>query len=174
MASETRPTSEPKWWLRPLAAVVISSLVGIVLFRWEWLLNSAGFHVSAERPGVIAFEYWIGIPIAALLGFVFSRGPEPLVAGISLMWGATTINHIAYIARHGVPNLWPVELALSWERSLFRMSSQPSEARMCNVASVGRTMPSNNAFERAGEYRGPRLAAAQPMWPAAQLGLRQH
>jgi hypothetical protein len=112
MASETRPTPERKWWLRPSAAVVISSLVGIVLFRWEWLLNSAGFHIAAERPGVLAFEYWIGLPIAALLGFVFSRGPEPLVAGISLMWGATTINHIAYIASHGVPNLWPIELAL--------------------------------------------------------------
>jgi hypothetical protein len=29
---------------------------------------------------------------------------------------------------------------------------------------------SNNALERAVMQRGPRLAAAQPSWPAAQLG----
>jgi hypothetical protein len=29
---------------------------------------------------------------------------------------------------------------------------------------------SNNAFERTVEHRGPRLAAAQRWWPAAQLG----
>ena len=29
---------------------------------------------------------------------------------------------------------------------------------------------SNNAFEPTVEHRGPRLAAAQPSWPAAQLG----
>jgi hypothetical protein len=29
---------------------------------------------------------------------------------------------------------------------------------------------SNNAFERTARYRGPRLAAAQRWWPAAQLG----
>lgn len=28
---------------------------------------------------------------------------------------------------------------------------------------------SNNAFERAEEHLGPRMAAAQPSWPAAQL-----
>jgi hypothetical protein len=27
----------------------------------------------------------------------------------------------------------------------------------------------NNAFERTVRQRGPRLAAAQPSWPAAQL-----
>jgi hypothetical protein len=31
-------------------------------------------------------------------------------------------------------------------------------------------MPSNNAFERTGKHRVPRLAAAQRWWPAAQLG----
>jgi hypothetical protein len=29
---------------------------------------------------------------------------------------------------------------------------------------------SNNAFERTVGHRGPRLAAAQRWWPAAQLG----
>jgi hypothetical protein len=29
--------------------------------------------------------------------------------------------------------------------------------------------PSNNAFERTVENRGPRLAAARAAWPAAQL-----
>jgi hypothetical protein len=29
---------------------------------------------------------------------------------------------------------------------------------------------SNNAFKRAEDYRGPRLAAARSSWPAAQLG----
>jgi hypothetical protein len=29
---------------------------------------------------------------------------------------------------------------------------------------------SNNALERTGEQRGPRLAAASASWPAAQLG----
>jgi hypothetical protein len=29
---------------------------------------------------------------------------------------------------------------------------------------------SNNALERTVSSRGPRLAAAQPSWPAAQLG----
>ena len=28
----------------------------------------------------------------------------------------------------------------------------------------------NNAFERTVKHRGPRLAAAQRWWPAAQLG----
>jgi hypothetical protein len=28
----------------------------------------------------------------------------------------------------------------------------------------------NNAFERAVGHRGPRLAAAEATWPAAQLG----
>jgi hypothetical protein len=32
------------------------------------------------------------------------------------------------------------------------------------------TMTANNAFERAVGQRGPRLAAAEPSWPAAQLG----
>jgi hypothetical protein len=31
-------------------------------------------------------------------------------------------------------------------------------------------MTSNNAFERAVGCCGPRLAAAEPSWPAAQLG----
>ena len=31
-------------------------------------------------------------------------------------------------------------------------------------------MLSNNAFERTVRHRGPRLAAAQSSWPAAQLG----
>ena len=31
-------------------------------------------------------------------------------------------------------------------------------------------MTSNNAFERTVERRGPRLAAARAVWPAAQLG----
>jgi hypothetical protein len=31
-------------------------------------------------------------------------------------------------------------------------------------------MTSNNAFERTLGHRGPRLAAAQRSWPAAQLG----
>jgi hypothetical protein len=31
-------------------------------------------------------------------------------------------------------------------------------------------MLSNNAFERTVEQRGPRLAAAQRLWSAAQLG----
>jgi hypothetical protein len=31
-------------------------------------------------------------------------------------------------------------------------------------------MRSNNAFERSVEHRGPRLAAAKRLWPAAQLG----
>ena len=34
---------------------------------------------------------------------------------------------------------------------------------------VSMVMRSNNAFERTGEHRGPRLAAAQASWPAAQL-----
>lgn len=29
---------------------------------------------------------------------------------------------------------------------------------------------SNNAFERTVGHRGPRLSAAEPLWPAAQLG----
>jgi hypothetical protein len=29
---------------------------------------------------------------------------------------------------------------------------------------------SNNAFERTVRHGGPRLSAAQAMWPAAQLG----
>jgi len=28
----------------------------------------------------------------------------------------------------------------------------------------------NNAFERTGKHRGPRLAAAPGSWPAAELG----
>ena len=28
----------------------------------------------------------------------------------------------------------------------------------------------NHTLERTGEHRGPRLAAAQASWPAAQLG----
>ena len=32
------------------------------------------------------------------------------------------------------------------------------------------TMLPNNALERTVRHRGPRLAAAQPSWPAAQLG----
>ena len=32
------------------------------------------------------------------------------------------------------------------------------------------TMPPNNAFERTVEHGGPRLAAANGRWPAAQLG----
>ena len=35
---------------------------------------------------------------------------------------------------------------------------------------VGVHVPSNNALERTGEHRGPRLAAARRWWPAAQLG----
>jgi hypothetical protein len=31
-------------------------------------------------------------------------------------------------------------------------------------------LPANNAFERAVRHRGPRLAAARVLWPAAQLG----
>jgi hypothetical protein len=31
-------------------------------------------------------------------------------------------------------------------------------------------MTPNNAFERTVKHRGPRLAAAQRWWPAAQLG----
>jgi hypothetical protein len=31
-------------------------------------------------------------------------------------------------------------------------------------------MMANNAFERAVMQRGPRLAAARVMWPAAELG----
>ena len=31
-------------------------------------------------------------------------------------------------------------------------------------------MTSNNAFERSVGQCGPRLAAAEPLWPAAQLG----
>ena len=112
MASETRVIPQRPSWLRLLAAAVISSLVGAVLLRWEWFLNVAGFDVSVERSATITFEYWLGIPIAALLGYLFSKGPEPLVVGILLMWGATSINHIAHISRHGVPNMWPVELAL--------------------------------------------------------------
>jgi hypothetical protein len=30
-------------------------------------------------------------------------------------------------------------------------------------------MLANNALERTGEHRGPRLAAARSLWPAAQL-----
>jgi hypothetical protein len=29
----------------------------------------------------------------------------------------------------------------------------------------------NNAFERSVDYGGPRLPAAEALWPAAQLGL---
>jgi hypothetical protein len=35
--------------------------------------------------------------------------------------------------------------------------------------SIG-SLRSNNAFEQTVRYRGPRLAAAQQRWPAAQLG----
>jgi hypothetical protein len=35
---------------------------------------------------------------------------------------------------------------------------------------IGDVLPSNNAFERTVRRRGPRLAAAQRWWPAAQLG----
>jgi hypothetical protein len=167
-------------WLRLLAAAVISSLVGAVLLRWEWFLNVGGFDVSVERSATITFEYWLGIPIAALLGYLFSKGPEPLVVGILLMWGATSINHIAHISRHGVPNMWPVELALLMESrtcgpsnwrcsacSLFHMLSQRLRAHICSVA-WGGTMPSNNALERTVRHRGLRVAAARATWPAAQ------
>jgi hypothetical protein len=35
---------------------------------------------------------------------------------------------------------------------------------------LGGQLRSNNAFERAVSHRGPRLFAAWPLWPAAQLG----
>jgi len=39
-----------------------------------------------------------------------------------------------------------------------------------NVETAQVRVQSNNAFERAVERCGPRLAAAEPSWPAAQLG----
>jgi len=55
---------------------------------------------------------------------------------------------------------------------LFRECEMPARAngqKMLPVAiSVG-VMPSNNALERTGQKRGPRLAAAKASCPAAQL-----
>jgi hypothetical protein len=35
---------------------------------------------------------------------------------------------------------------------------------------IVQAVPSNNAFERTMKHRGPRLAAARSLRPAAQLG----
>jgi hypothetical protein len=43
-------------------------------------------------------------------------------------------------------------------------------SRGVGVATIVAWQRSNNAFERTVGHRGPRLAAAQSSWPAAQLG----
>jgi hypothetical protein len=46
--------------------------------------------------------------------------------------------------------------------------SRTQRAMKCKLLKLA--MRSNNAFERTVGHRGPRLAAAQATWPAAQLG----
>jgi hypothetical protein len=42
-------------------------------------------------------------------------------------------------------------------------------SRSHSVAALGMVL-SNNALQRTVVQRGPRLSAAQPSWPAAELG----
>ena len=61
----------------------------------------------------------------------------------------TTLRAYGFYRKRGWTD-WKIERGLRW------MRAQPF------------SMTANNTFERTGEHRGPRLAAAQASWPAAQ------
>jgi hypothetical protein len=50
------------------------------------------------------------------------------------------------------------------------MAGLGSRCELPYIRIAQRHLMPNNTFERTVEHRGPRLAAAQPSWPAAQLG----
>lgn len=92
-------------------AALAGTIVGMVVLKWEWLLNVFGLPVHIARgTSLVTFEYWLGFLAAALLGFLFPK--HPITAGAFLMAGPTIITHSVFIAQRGVPQQWGLELAV--------------------------------------------------------------
>ncbi len=90
-------------------AAILSTIVGLILFNWESIAATIGVPVHAERGNSsITFEYWIGLGIAAVAGFIAPG--QALTAAAFLILGATGVRHMIYLAQNGVPNLWPIEV----------------------------------------------------------------
>jgi hypothetical protein len=59
---------------------------------------------------MLAPEYWIGLPLVALLGYLFPR--NAIACAVGFMWVPVALRHSVYIFEHGVPNLWPLEIMM--------------------------------------------------------------
>lgn len=101
--AKTPSNSFEHWW------AVVSVIVGLVIIKWQSLLSIAGLSVEVDREeATIAFEYWLGLIAAGVLGYVFPR--RAALAGLLLMLGPVFIIVLVHVARDGVPNLWPIEV----------------------------------------------------------------
>jgi len=92
-------------------AILISTLLGILIIKWKWISSFVGIDIQVPlSDSIVSYEYYVGLPVAIILGFSFPKYPTH--CGIWLMLGPILINHTIFIVKHGVPNMWPVELLL--------------------------------------------------------------
>jgi len=90
---------------------IAASALGILVMRGEWFVQSLGFDFQIQRTGsMVTVEYFWGMFAVFLLGYVFYKWPA--WCAIWFMLGHVIVTHSIYFLRHGVPNLWPLELAV--------------------------------------------------------------
>ena len=90
--------------------IVVAILAGMLVLKWEWMAELAGIPESIQRDGaMLTTEYWIGLAAVFVLGLAFPT--RWFATAAWFMWGPTIITHSVFIIQHGIPNLWPLELA---------------------------------------------------------------
>jgi hypothetical protein len=92
-----------------ITAVTISVIVGMIVFRWQWLTQAIGLDIHVIRSNSpVTFEYFIGMTAAIGLGFAFPT--RPVVCAVSLMLGPNVVSTAILVIGGRIPNLWPLEL----------------------------------------------------------------
>jgi hypothetical protein len=90
-------------------AIGVAAILGLAVSYLDWILGTVGSGLRISKgTSMIAPEYWIGLPCAALLGYLFPR--NAIACAVAFMWVPVSIRHSAHILEHGVPNLWPLEI----------------------------------------------------------------
>lgn len=97
--------------LSRMLPTVVAILSGMLVLKWEWIAGLVGIPVLVDRgTSMLATEYWIGMAVVFVLGVVFPI--NWFSTAVWFMFGPTIVTHVLHVMRYGVPNLWPLELAI--------------------------------------------------------------